>query len=312
MSKLKVLLHYPPWGNRWIPYIREELARYDLSIIDENCPDGEMLGKMSEKADLLFSCWCNETPYFWSKYFPDKKIISYLRRYELWTDTYHETDYQEIDALIFVSKFCQESFHRMRQGRTLPKREYLIPNGVDINQFTLRENRPSTKKIAFVCSLKHVKNVPLAVQLLINLPEEYKIHHIGIPFTDQITGQLISYIYYHGMFNTRFNLEGLIKPNEVIGWLQDKDVLLSTSINEGNPVNIIEAMAMGIKPVIHDWPGSRDQFPEDLIYTTIDEGVEIIKNDIHEPERYRQWVEDRYPLSNYAQIHQVIEGVMGA
>jgi hypothetical protein len=40
-------------------------------------------------------------------------------------------------------------------------------------------------------------------------------------------------------------------------------VCLSTSLSEGNPNNVIEAMAKGIKPVVHAWPGAEDQFPED-------------------------------------------------
>jgi hypothetical protein len=76
---MKVLLHYPEWGNRWGQYFEKTLRRYDLTVT--HTTKGEELGPLSEEADVLISMWFNETTCFWSRYFPDKKIISYLRRY---------------------------------------------------------------------------------------------------------------------------------------------------------------------------------------------------------------------------------------
>jgi glycosyltransferase involved in cell wall biosynthesis len=316
MAKLKVLLYYPEWGNRWIPYFKNILSkRYELRIVSGAAHDlpGEKLGPVSEWADVLFSTWCSEVTNFWTHYFPDKKIISYLRRYELWTGDYQQSiKYENIDALIFVSPWCQEAFHRIDHGED-PKREYVIYNGINVNQFPFKYKRETTKRLAFVCSLKHVKNVPLAVQILLNLPEEYQIWHVGIPFSDQFTGQLISYVHHLGLFNTRFNFGGLRPSSQMIDWYMDKDSLLSTSVNEGNPMNIMEAMAMGIKPIIHDWPGAREQFPEDHIFRTVDEATNIIQNHMGwKPQEYRAWVADKFPMSNYEQIYDVIEEVMSS
>ncbi len=43
------------------------------------------------------------------------------------------------------------------------------------------------------------------------LPEEYHIHHIGLPFDFQMIGQMISYIKNIGL-EDRFHLEGVIEP----------------------------------------------------------------------------------------------------
>jgi hypothetical protein len=87
-------------------------------------------------------------------------------------------------------------------------------------------------------------------------------------------------------------------------------MILSTSLNEGNPNCIIEAMAMGIKPVIHNWPGAKDQFPSDFIFNKIGEAIEMIQSGRHEPERYRQWVADNYSVANFKKLHTVIEDVL--
>ncbi len=69
-----------------------------------------------------------------------------------------------------------------------------------------------------------------------------------------------------------FILHGWI--NEVDKFLEDKDYTLSTSIHESFGYNIAEAMARGIKPIIHNFDGAKSLWPSELIYNTIDEAVE--------------------------------------
>jgi hypothetical protein len=43
------------------------------------------------------------------------------------------------------------------------------------------------------------------------------------------------------------------KMNE---WLDSKNYLITTSISEGLPNNVLESLAKGIKPIIRDYPGN--------------------------------------------------------
>jgi hypothetical protein len=80
---VKVLLAYPNWGNRWIPYFRKELSKYDLREYTEAKLAEEFVEK-TQWADVLISMWANEVTIAWSQYYPEKKIVTYLRRFELW------------------------------------------------------------------------------------------------------------------------------------------------------------------------------------------------------------------------------------
>jgi len=304
---MKALLHYPKWGNRWAPYIETELGCfYDLTVTDSL--DGETLGAQSQDADLLISMWCNEATYFWSHYFPDKKIISYLRRYELWTpNLIGSINFDAVDAMIFVSEYYRSTFNDLLKENA-PRRQYVIYNGVDVNAIPFRQETPKSKKIAFVCAVRDVKNFPLAFQILLSLPEDYTIHNICFSGDPLLVPQLLSYREVLGL-QERFRFEGRVEPDKVYDWLSDKGFILSTSINEGNPNNVIEAMAMGIKPVIHAWPGATDQFATEWVFKTVDDAVKMITNSDYEPERYRKWVEDHYSLDNFRRIHKVIEDV---
>lgn len=302
---MKVLLYYPEWGNRWIPYIEKELSRYELMVF--NTPAGgqidlEVLRSLSRKADVLISMWCDPVPAVWSNEFADKKIITYLRRYELWeTVLMDNIKFENIDTVVFVSEYYRNKFEHLYPGKI--RNSCVIRNGVDLSEFPFKK-RSRGNKIGMMCSIKNVKNLPLAGLILKELPDEYKIHHIGIPFNSQIAGQIVSYLDNLGVLD-RFIFEGTVSREEVPAWLDDKNYILSTSINEGNPNNIIEAMAMGIRPIIHDWPGARDQFPEEYIFQSVYQAVHAVKGG-YISELYRKWVEEHFSLKNFEAIHDLI------
>ncbi|MDN5346228.1 MAG: hypothetical protein PWQ73_741 [Petrotoga sp.] len=45
--------------------------------------------------------------------------------------------------------------------------------------------------------------------------------------------------------------------NELEKFLEDKNYVISTSIHDGHPPNILESMARGIKPIILNYGGSK-------------------------------------------------------
>lgn len=303
----KVLLHYPKWNNRWEIPILEQLKDYDLRVSHSN--DMNEVRALSVDKDILISMWCNSVVNLWTHEFPGKKIITYLRRYELWEETLMALpDWNAVDHIIFVSQWCMEIANQMwKQNKIVPPmNQSVIPNGIDMSQFKLREEKPNTGKIAMVCSLKEVKNMPLAFQILTELPDKYSLHHIGLPYSTQNLGMIMSYAN-NLRVAYKIHLDGQIPRDKVREWLADKDYILSTSINEGNPNNVIEAMAMGIKPVIHNWPGARYQFPNDLIFEKISGAIDIITGEGYIPQSYRNWVEDRYGLENFKKFKEIVE-----
>ena len=57
-------------------------------------------------------------------------------------------------------------------------------------------------------------------------------------------------------------------------------------------------MACGLKPVVHDFPGADQIFPSEFLFNISEEFYEQICSEQYEPQRYRRFVEENYPLRN--------------
>jgi len=139
----KLLLHYPLWQNRWIPYFKEELRKkYDLFVT--HTANKDELIVLSEECDILLSMWLNGIVYYWAEQFPQKPIISYLRRYEMFQeDLLGKMPWKAVNAVIFVNESLRQMFKdqilRFAPGideRDLPI-TYLIYNGVNLDEFDM-------------------------------------------------------------------------------------------------------------------------------------------------------------------------------
>ena len=63
-------------------------------------------------------------------------------------------------------------------------------------------------------------------------------------------------------------------------------------------MGILEAMACGLKPVIHNFPGAEQIFSSEYLFNISEEFCQQVLSDSYEPKKYRKFVEEKYPLKN--------------
>jgi len=81
---------------------------------------------------------------------------------------------------------------------------------------------------------------------------------------------------------------------DVFPFLHDMDYLISTSPWEGCPNNVIEAMACGVRPLIHNWRGARTIFPHDLVFDSISQMKSMLCDNRYDSQAYRQYAERNF------------------
>ena len=267
-------------------------------VLVSNNEELKLVDKWMEWADICWFEWCNELAVYGSR-LPiamERKVICRLHRYEVFTNYIHQLNLENIDKIIFVSKYIKNLF--------LSKVNYdeskceIVFNGINMKKF--RKNLDMNKgfNIAWIGYLNLRKNPMMAIQILyelIKIDKRYKLFIAGSFQDEALKDYIITLI-------KKLNLEGHVFfndfiPNEKINeWLKDKNYIISTSISEGHPVGIMEAMMCGLKPIIHYFPGIEEFYPEKFIWYTIDEAVEMILSDDYNSTEYRHFIENRYSL----------------
>lgn len=84
--------------------------------------------------------------------------------------------------------------------------------------------------------------------------------------------------------------------------------MISTSILEGHPVGIMEAMAKGIKPLIHNFVGARHTQFERCIWNCIEDCVRLVTEKEYNSKEYRDFIENKYSKS---QMYELIKKEIG-
>jgi len=264
--------------------------------------------KAIDWADIVWLEWANEVAIVGTNYSGIKKkekVILRLHGYEaLRKDFLEGINWDVIDEVIFVARNVMDTAIS-NQPVLKNKRKHLIPNGIDLSKYRYKERGPGFK-IAFLGHFNYKKNPMMAIQILkklVDIDDRYRLYWAG-SMQDERIWRYVNYILERMRIKDHFVFEGWI--DDVDEWLEDKDIFLSTSIHEGYGVAIMEAMAKGIKPVIHNFYIAEEFYPKDLIFNTIDEAVEMVTSEEYHSEQYRKFVQEYSLDKQLEKIKQVI------
>jgi len=253
---------------------------------------------MLQWCDLAWFEWCNPTAAYASHLPKTSRILIRLHRFEAFKDWPARVNWDHVDALITVGNpFVVDRLVRQVPDIAQRTRVLSIPNGVNLERFAFRD-RPRGKNVAMVGYLNLRKNPGLVLQAFARLHRMDPEYRLCIAGAFQDDGLLEDYMA--GMIE-EFGLAGAVSfdgwQDDVAAWLEDKHYVVSAAMGEGHPVNVLEAMARGLKPLVHTWPGARGFFPPDCLWRDPDDFCRIVLEGDYEPARYRAWVAERYSLA---------------
>ena len=221
----------------------------------------------------------------------DKIIICREHDIDAWVGNHGRVNWGWVNHLVFVADHIKDKV--LSEIKLTPKTNvHLIKHGVNTNKFTFREKERS-KKIAWIGTFKDHKRIETALMILAELPRDYSLHIMGRGLRDW-RKLYVDYFIKQNNLNVVFDNVGWV--SNINDWLQDKDFLLSCSTKEAFGFAIAEACSVGIKPIIHNFPFANQIWNPEWIWNTVSEAKQLILEDKYESLKYRQYVEQNYPL----------------
>lgn len=229
----------------------------------------------------------------------DKKIVNRMIDIDMWAGHGAGVEWSGVDDLIFIAPHIQRlANQRFAQAGIGNVRQHLIRPGVNLDTWTFRPQRADrVKNIAFIGELWENKGVDRAIRILIELTKQYGTN-FRLHFRGTFPNANYFYHYNQHLLDTTGIRELVTFYPDIVtdlnDWLSDKDYLLNASIKEAFSYVTAEAMAKGIKPVIHRFFGSEEIWPEKYIWTTEMDAVRALASDDYHPEEYRKYIEENY------------------
>lgn len=265
----------------------------------QDVPDA-ILEQQLRRVDLAWFEWGTGPVIPASKLTANIPTVCRMHRYEIYTPAPQHIQWANIDSLTLISSTL-ESMFRDKHGQHFPadKKIEVVPNAIDVDKFPFQPDRQRNFNLAFLGRLHFIKNPMLLIQVFKKICDQdnrYQLHIAGPIQHVEVAEYLLHQIKQMGL-QKNVHFYGELKREEVLNWLPLCSYLLSTSVIEGHPVGVMEAMAMGVRPVIHDFFGSRAIFPEEFIFNTVDEAASMILEGAFEPQRYRDFIVGTYNLT---------------
>lgn len=284
-----------PWDNAWVPLLREAFERRGHGFSHHKSERG------TSGADVVLHGWASGA----TQPVEGARNIFWCRRYEVFDGGLMRVDWSRADHLVVVNswirKYVTNLFAQMRVSVPVS----LIYNGTDPARWRYRERRHA-KRIGMACHVHPKKNLGLALQVLEACGDGWELHIAG-GIQDACTVEYLNAMASD--LGLKVYLYGHLEREHLDEWWEQFPFCLSTSISEGNPNNVIEAMAKGIKPVVHAWPGARDQFGE-WVWHTPRQAAEMMIGEPHSAS-YLDHVKKHFGLGNIEAVVDLAERLHG-
>ncbi len=135
-----------------------------------------------------------------------------------------------------------------------------------------------------------------AFKKIFDTDNRYKLHIAGT-FDEE------RYSLYFNQMIKEFGLEKNIIfygwQKDINKWLEDKNYLICTSVLESQGLGIMEAMSKGIRPLIHNFVGAKEVYPEKYVWGgSLDDIVNMLSDERYSSLEYRNFIEKNYSLSD--------------
>jgi len=299
-TKIRIAIFCLPGSQSFLSNILDFLnSKYEVMTCFTN--NRRELAAAVDWADIIWLDWANEIAIFVTNHLPltpKKRVICRIRSYEVLSGYLPQINWSKVSRVVYVADHIQRIANEVCPSLVNQPPSLVIKNGLALGPFRFNMKEPGFN-LAVVGFINHKKNPAMWIEILSRLVK------IDPRYRVKVAGKLqdLRYAYYFQNIIAKLKFKGHIQffghVKDIPHWFEKEEInyLLSTSVFESFGYNIAEAMAMGIRPLIHGFPGAEELWPHDCLFSTTDELIEMIRDDNnYNSKAYREFVEQRYPL----------------
>lgn len=299
-SKKKITILCFPGLQSFIGEIAHFL-KTDYEVVTCYSDNDQEIESSARWADIIWLEWANELAISVTNHptlLDGKQVICRLHSYEALADYPRKIYWERIGDLIFVSEHIKDiTFQVFPDVANKVKRVHVIPNGVNLEHFPFKKRIPDYN-LAFVGNINFKKGPMLllhAFRELVELDNRYRLFIAG-SFQDRRYNLYFSQMINEMGLGENIRINGWV--DDISTWLEDKQYIICSSVLEGHPVGLMEAMACGLKPIIHNYVGARCSYPDKYLWNSIPDFTRMVTNSDYDSEEYRSFIEHNYSLNN--------------
>lgn len=251
---------------------------------------------MIHEAKVIWVEWANEKAVEIQNSDTNAYKILRLHAYEAFSDTIKKLDLNKFDKVIFIDDYIKDYVER-QYGKV--KGAVVISNGVEVDRYSIPENKQRNNKIAYAGYLTRKKGIGELILLAESFPE-YEFHLAGRYQEDDIAD------YFNHKCPKNVFVSEWQYDTAMADFYKDKTFILNTSLRESQGMTLMEGMASGLMPIVRNWLGSEDVYPKEFIYNSIEEFRNILEGE-YKPEEYRKFVVENYGIDQlYPKIEEIL------
>lgn len=248
--------------------------------------DAETCARLLAQADIVFCEWCLGNAEWYSHHKnPSQKLLVRLHSQELRLPFLDRVEWKNVDALILICPLHLQAV--LERYPSLKEKSILIYNPIDYDALDKPKLFGAEFNLGLLGMCPRLKAPHVALEIFAELrktdrrftlyvkgkhPSEYKWLWER-PEEREYYDRL-----YAGISSSEYANSVVFEPydSEVSDWFSKIGFVLSTSDREGSHQAVAEGMASGSLPVIRNWQGAEQLYPEQFVFKTVPEAVELI------------------------------------
>jgi hypothetical protein len=289
-----VKVYFVATYDSFIKPIVSELAKMGVDCVVDNSFNKDT----ALESDVIWCDWADMNAFDVQNLpFRGKKILR-IHAFEVYNEeTYHHINPNAFDTVVFVST-AKKEYYEQRLGKPLAN-AVVLPNYVDIDKFAIPEGKQANNNVAVIGSISRKKGIGELLLIAgcfpdhtFNLIGEHQEEDVFEYFSNNIPKNVI----YHEA----------VENDKLPELLKEQTYVLNTSLRESFGVSMYEAMACGLKPIVHNWVGAEEWYREDWLWKSIYDIDMILSSDVT-PKEYREWaIEKANPKTLIDSVMQII------